>query len=288
MRRIDRNKVAPPAVLTAVGQPGERERNATLAFYAVPGNQGKTFTGFKVYRHEAVKAALKELFDDKCAFCEMDYGGAPWAVEHFRPKGAIDALDVMTMGRAKGVARLKPGYYWLAADWFNLMPACTDCNSPRGHLFTGGGRKRTSGKANFFPLANGCVHSRSQADGMLAGEQPMLIDPTVDDPAEHLEFKKGGIIGSRSVRGSITVGVLGLQRDPLVRKRAQIEKGLRFVIDTVRSQLVRLGIDAGDALARIDLDRAMARIKDEYLSDGAPFLSMCKQVVREELPGLFR
>lgn len=288
MRRIDRTKVPPPSVLAAPGKPGDRERIKTLAFYSSVSNQGKEFKGYKVYRDAAVKDALRTLFDDKCAFCEIDYGGAPWAVEHFRPKGAIDVLDKVTMKRAKGSTRLKPGYYWLAADWFNLMPACTDCNSARGHLFTSEGGNRTSGKANFFPLEDGCPRSRSQTDGLLAGERPLLLDPTVDDPTVHLKFGPGATVVALSDRGRVSIGVLGLQRDPLVRKREQIQKGLRFAIELVHSQMIRLLDKPDDARAQADLDRAMSRIQEDYLSDAAPFLSMSKQIVREELPTFFK
>jgi uncharacterized protein (TIGR02646 family) len=75
-----------------------------------------------VYKDGAVKAALDAMFHGKCAYCEFMYiGGMPVDIEHFRPKGAV-----IVGGKMR-----KPGYYWLAAKWENLLPSCIDCNRKR-------------------------------------------------------------------------------------------------------------------------------------------------------------
>ena len=67
---------------------------------------------FNVYRDPEVKRALSKMSGGNCAYCEADYDATqPVDVEHFRPKKAID-----TEG-----GWIQPGYWWLAADWDNLL-----------------------------------------------------------------------------------------------------------------------------------------------------------------------
>ena len=47
-------------------------------------------------------------------------------MEHYRPKARVSTEQGD-----------KPGYYWLAARWENLLPSCTDCNSPRKQVMAG-------------------------------------------------------------------------------------------------------------------------------------------------------
>lgn len=279
---VDRSSVPVPDVLSKPGGKGDLERRAVVAFYAIKANRDKVFKKPMAYAHHEVREALKKLFHDKCAFCEIDYVAASWAVEHFRPKGGVDELDLTTMVRAKGTKRVR-GYYWLAAEWTNLLPSCTDCNSPRGHGFGEGVRKRTSGKANFFPLQAGCSRAGAPTDGLLAGEQALLLDPTVDQPSVHLKFGEGATIVELSERGRVTIEVLGLRRDGLVRKRQRERLLLLNTIDSIRSAMARLAANPGDAVAEADYNRELGVIQQQYLADTAPFLAMSRQLVREGL-----
>lgn len=283
MRFVDRSTVPAPAVLTDPFGPAARERKAVIDFYADPANSGKSFDRYTAYGHPEVREALAVLFDDKCAYCEIDYGGAPWAVEHIRPKGAIEELDLQLFTRVKGAKKLAPGYYWLAADWVNLIPSCTDCNSPRGHRFDGSGKKRTTGKASFFPLEVGSKRSRSHTDSLLVHEKAILLDPCRDEPSDHLRFGDGGTVVSLSERGRVSIGVLGLQRDPLVRRREERRTLLLGKIDLIQQAAAELKKQPDSVFARRVFNDELAAIRAHYLSKGAPFLSMCKQLVRENL-----
>ena len=84
------------------------------------------------------------------------------AVEHYRPKGEV----------LEGNLRLRPGYYWLAATWDNLLPSCTDCNSPRRQEESGG-TVRVRGKGKYFPLAKGS--RRAKSPGAESRENPLLL-----------------------------------------------------------------------------------------------------------------
>ncbi|WP_143765413.1 HNH endonuclease family protein [Catenulispora acidiphila] len=101
-------------------------------------------------------------------------------------------------------------------DWLNHLLSCSACNS--------------SHKGNRFPLAE---------DG-----SPLLIDPTTEDPADHLHLTlaTGDYIGLTS-RGEATIKTLGLNRGVLVQGRA------RAVRDTVRLMREwRIAIERQDIL----------------------------------------
>lgn len=120
-----------------------------------------------------------------------------------------------------------PGYFWLAADWENLLPSCIDCNRERKKAHAkddGTYDERKSGKANKFPLAPGSP--RASRPGEHLQEQPLLLDPCTDDPGVHLRFTDSGmilpsehVIEAQLPKGKTTIEVCGLDRDDLVGDR---------------------------------------------------------------------
>jgi uncharacterized protein (TIGR02646 family) len=145
---------------------------------------------FSAYRDPKVKEALLELFNHKCAYCESNFDHVgPGAVEHFRPKG-ID--------RRKNKAPIKEfqGYYWLAANWNNLLLSCTDCNSERGHATDDEDKKISMGKQDKFPLSDEtkrCYHYNDD----IKKEAPyvLLINPCEEkQPDFFFEFTIEGEI----------------------------------------------------------------------------------------------
>ena len=132
---VDRNNVAEPDVLSNPTGKGKRETASAISHYTTP-NQTNSFD-FKVYRDPQVKDALISLFKGKCAYCESNflhvYSGD---VEHFRPKGEIEEVNPPK----------KPGYFWLAADWNNLLLSCRNCNQKLTHQIFGVLNKKTMGK----------------------------------------------------------------------------------------------------------------------------------------------
>jgi len=128
-----------------------------------------------------LKWHLFGLFHDKCAYCECPLGVTDGVVEHYRPKGKVKEDPG------------HPGYYWLAYDVSNLLPACHSCNEGFG-------------KMNQFP-----VESRHALDAeSLSGERPLLLNPydTRIHPLQHLEFsatgeviaRKSSSLGAASIR----------------------------------------------------------------------------------------
>jgi uncharacterized protein (TIGR02646 family) len=184
---------------------------------------------FKLYaKDQDVKTALSNLFGNKCAYCECTLGNQDLHTEHFRPKALVDAADNPT----------EEGYWWLAADWKNLLPACTHCNRSPGmdhQTLTPG----ESGKKNRFPLFDEAA--RAKTPGLEGNERPKLLDPTVDEPATYLFFND---VGGRSLvdkvatnpsseqwhRAEATISIIGLNRPGLVRSRNEYIKPLKILL----------------------------------------------------------
>ncbi len=190
MRKVDRSRVKEPPILTAKDADDETELEKATTYYKNRGNSTKSFS-FKRYKDRQVKAALHQLFHGKCAYCESSYTATqPVDVEHFRPKGRVQGEDN------------HDGYWWLAMKWENLLPSCTDCNRRRyqiipmavsqmaahgdENLFN---RCKVSlvGKGDLFPLRAGGVRADYDTQD-LVNEKPLLLDPCIDNPGEHLSF----------------------------------------------------------------------------------------------------
>ena len=151
----------------------------------------------RIYAHDSVKSTLLEAQRGKCCYCESKFQAtSPGAVEHFRPKGAVQ--------QERGGKEEYPGYYWLAYRWKNLLVTCTLCNTKKGAL---------------FPLSDPEARARSHhAD--LDKECPLLVDPASEEPRQHIRFR-GSAIEPLTEKGSETIRVLDLRRDELMQDRRE-------------------------------------------------------------------
>lgn len=258
MRHVSRGPKPAPASLSKRDKNGMTELDRVRQHLRAPVTPNKTRKAFPyaAYKADDVKLRLEGMFHGKCAYCESIYASqAPVDVEHYRPKG-----------RVEGAPHHK-GYWWLAATWANLLPSCIDCNRRRrqqtpvavsdlGIL----AQTMKTGKQDAFPLAGTRADSET-AD--LSGEQPLLLDPTRDDPNDHLKFYLGEDKGSGlvypvgtgrpqplqlpavseaqaviaaaaaraglSLKGAISIQVYGLNRLRLVQERAGVVRRMRFL-----------------------------------------------------------
>jgi uncharacterized protein (TIGR02646 family) len=200
----------PPAVLQRRG-PAATQQHCS-AYDATPPRRRRTlqfeFTA-DIYRHESVKAALRQAQHDKCAFCESKFAHAGYGdVEHFRPKAGYCQRE--------GDPLRRPGYYWLAYEWSNLFFSCQLCNQRF--------------KRNLFPLRNARKRARSHHEAV-EQEKPLLIDPGRTDPAAFLGFREEVTEAIRGNRvGRTTIEVLGLNRPELVEARRQRLQPIRLLL----------------------------------------------------------
>jgi uncharacterized protein (TIGR02646 family) len=264
-----------PDVLQKNGSAGKNEIAAAIAFFRKRANRDQTYD-FKAYKLDEVKAALHAMFHGKCAYCESQYiATAPVDVEHFRPKGAV-----IVDGKLR-----KPAYYWLAAEWENLLPSCIDCNRKREQELQDGATGSV-GKANFFPLAD--EKTRAKKPGDEAKEKVLLLDPCKDEPSEHLEFRVDGWViprvkrGKTSPRGDASIQVFGLARAGLVLTRAERAKVIEKDLETLRRQIRLLDRYPNDP----DIATELQAARDSLLAamePKAPYSAMARQIIEPVL-----
>lgn len=149
--------------------------------------------------HWGAKDVRKKLWimqDKKCCYCERTRDlNRESDIEHFRPKTEI-----------KGIP--KPGYWWLAYRWSNLLFSCRYCNQVY--------------KKTHFPIASTGIRATSPTHN-LNQEMQILIDPCTEDPEDFISYDWGSAYGilvyvngkDAAGRGAKTIAILGLDRDKL-------------------------------------------------------------------------
>ena len=252
---------------------------------------------FKAYSHGSVKDALLTLFHGKCAYCESPAGASSQTdIEHFRPKGRVkEAGDA-------GIAH--PGYWWLAMVWENLVLSCMHCNQGRHQVIIQEdwtpaqieeailrGKTVKRGKLDSFPTRDNIWATGPEAGQPV--EQALLIDPTVTDPEQHLEWRIDGTLSVLVPRGGsdmgrATIDVLGLNRRWLTEVRMQKLLRLRSLAAKVRKYINRANMAADDQAAQDAIETAK-----DFLSEFAaecqpqqPYSAIGKQLFNRLLDEL--
>jgi len=178
-------------------------RNAQLQKLRALGREpnSKEISGYTVVAEDLWKNQHK-----KCCYCEMKLLLSYNDVEHYRPKATADRRPGCTSTH---------GYWWVAFTWENLLFSCPGCNR--------------SAKRVRFPLANGTIGSVAE-DVAFLGESPLLINPYVTNPNQHISFEKKIYTGTKitrwfarprnkSILGAYTIDVCDLNRDELLEMR---------------------------------------------------------------------
>lgn len=224
-------------------------------FYSLhPDDRAQRKFKFSEYRRllkSIVITPLLELFHGKCAFCETQIETeSDVDLERFRPEtGAINSDG----------SRSSDHYWWLAADWRNLYPACPLCNRAKGSR---------------FPVKDDQRSPLGAEWGELAKEPALLLDPCVDTPEDHLVFWSDGTVAAvhlddlpeeektrfgTPTRGQVTIDTFGLNRTDLIEARRREAASLMIAFEDVDSQPERLS---------------------KHLDPASPYLQMKRQVVR--------
>ena len=163
-----------------------------------------------------VKGDLMKMCNNKCAYCESMLDVVSTGdVENFRPKAGARGL---------GKEYAQYHYWWLAYDWNNLLVACPMCNQKY--------------KRDFFPLEDESLRAPIGATGQaLLDEKALLVDPCIDNPEEHFEFKADGTIEALTKKGKVSCEILGLTRDELVRKRKEVAADFLFRLERLSTSI---------------------------------------------------
>ncbi len=173
------------------------------------------------YAHSSVRARLLGDQHGKCAYCETKLVRQRGRVDHYRPK------DGVKQSRADRLQ--KPGYYWLAYAWENLLLTCETCNDQ-------------GNKGNQFPLRHPSRRAQSHRHD-LTQEQPLLIDPTRVDPSRFISFRQEVAYAKNgNQEGGTTIDALRLNDDPVLIDARRVHLGrlerLRKLIE-VRPKMAR-------------------------------------------------
>jgi hypothetical protein len=223
---------------------GEFETDDAIRFYNIPANKTLTYRkigvrgkpideSFSVYTDSEVRSVLVKMFKGKCAYCESKITAiCSGDIEHFRPKGGYGTRPLT-----------KPGYYWLASDWDNLLFACPFCNQTCTHkIFENGNIVAVvQGKLNQFPLkdeyyrlneTHGAIFLANKGLYQIAynleESERLLLKPCTDEVEKYFKYDDLGVILPASglnhdskERASISIEVYALQRMTLVQRREQ-------------------------------------------------------------------
>jgi len=211
----------------------KRLRSELDSFFSTPQSERRQtsfdFDSSRSWNLGAVRRALIRLFHHKCAWCETPTEESEGMVERYRP--ASNTVDEFR-------TYFPDHYWWLAYRWDNLFWSCSKCARAKGTIFpVDGTRSPVSGTARD-----------------LLAERPLLLNPCADDPAKHLLFDEDGRVFPRTLRGSVTIQLLALNREDLVERR------------TAQAHLLLSGLGAHSS--------------DDYCEDSAPFAGMARSLIQ--------
>jgi hypothetical protein len=258
--RIQKPAVPPPLLS---GRGAEATQELCAAHDAAPGRYASGELKFEfdstIYGAASVKSARRDAQHEKCAFCESRLTHVAYGdVEHLRPKaGSV---------QREGDPLTRPGYYWLAYSWGNLLFSCQLCNQRF--------------KRNLFPLKDPGKRALTHHDD-LGAEEPLLLDPSDTDPAAHIGFREEVAYPvNGSPQGQATIDALGLNREELVEAR---RKHLLFIGLAAKARTaLRMRAPTGGSSSEegpllADLDAWLQQAQQ----DTAEFASMARAALRE-------
>ncbi len=160
------------------------------------------------YKKDDTKAKLKEIYHNKCCYCEQSIADSYQQVEHFRPKAT---------------------YYWLAHSWDNLFLCCDRCNGFKNDTFHIDGPQATyhneTGE-NFHHLEPQYRDS----------EQPRMINPEQENIENLLDFDRSGTISSQDNRVQYTITTCKIDRPESNYERKRLLDSLRNKISLRRRE----------------------------------------------------
>jgi len=224
-----------------------------------------------VHRNLEVRIALSNLFHDKCAYCECKLERQDMNVEHYRPKGGV------------GEVECHPGYYWLAYDWGNLLPSCTLCNQKRREIesLNVGRSFSRGGKGDSFPISDEEYRAFSACDD-LSIEDPILVNPTIDKPSQHITFDPSGEAIHITERGEVSISTYHLNTRRIRGARKSLIKELLCMIKMRNDAQLMIPLVGSTAEGLVDGFDALIQRK---ISDSSPYAGLARAVV--DRPELF-
>jgi hypothetical protein len=147
-------------------------------------------------------------------------------------------------------------------QWSNLLFCCQLCNQQF--------------KGNHFPLADPARRAKSHRDD-ISREEPLLINPAIEDPGDFLEFRENVIHSiDGDPRGTKTIEVLGLNRVKMAERRLDVLGKLKALLkarEAFRS-VRKPGRDVMDLIKEIDEQL------ERWVEDSAEYAAMIRAALR--------
>jgi uncharacterized protein (TIGR02646 family) len=183
-------------------------------------DSGNAYSDGKTDNKDSIKWTLKQIYYEKCAYCESyiknDFGD----IEHFRPKNRLKNEDTK--------CDKSYSYYWLSFSWSNLIPSCKRCNGKKSSCFDILGTRASYDSEKLDDLN----FKTAEYNDL---EQPKLLHPEYDTFEDKICFNARGKIISKDERVKYTVKVCDLNRENLIRSRGVI---LTKFIDNLLEQYI--------------------------------------------------
>ncbi len=221
---VDRSSAPPPSEYLSVRAREERDHVLSQLTYLPEGDRAGSAGGFLSKARQSAasgrirakgmfqgdylqalwqqaRPVLSQLFHGKCAYCETSLDVVKGDIDLYRPREGARGVD--------GVSSMLH-YAWLAFEWENTLLACAFCLRAKGSR---------------FPVASDRVPLGMMDPDSLAAEQPLLLNPCVDFPTQHMvpDLEKGMLIPFDE-RGAATIEVLNLNRGDLIEARRAVSQ----------------------------------------------------------------
>lgn len=202
MRYVERASISPPRILSSSEANKARGRPSNWMKLDERSRRQRRFKiDNSIAQHHEVKSSLKDLFENRCAYCETELA-SNFSVTHHRPISNATNLN--------GIADYAH-YVWLAYEWENLYPACNNCN-----------RK----KANLFPVKGKRGEFGTPIKKLRETEQGTILDPCYDrDIEDHFDRQSFDFPTPITERGRLTFRVF---RGELFEDIMQVMDRIRF------------------------------------------------------------
>jgi hypothetical protein len=224
MRKIDKDYLNPPATLVSVSC------NASIVLDC----NTRTYHGSR-YKSNDVKLALESLYLNKCGYCEeFIIGVARENIEHYRPKGGVEPIDL-------NPGTYHDGYYWLGNEWSNLLIACPRCNDQgnKGNRFPlSNAAKRVKDHRRFLASGSYWIKANHFSSSHMKSEDPLILNPEMKDPDKHLHVINTGELKPlrKSKYGTKTIEICDLNRKGSLVQRKKI---IDDVVTAITQNIVR-------------------------------------------------
>lgn len=209
MQFIDRTRVPPPTPFQDQSARVEREEFLRVLLESSERRSQSTLSSRRFeLTHDEIHAALGQLFNGKCAFCERREA---FSAKLFRPAGEAEPLAKSEFAHLY--------YAWLRTDWNNVYPVCGECAVNARNQFPVDKLERGT-----LPTPEEFTAFMNENYGLWRWphrDRRQLLDPCDDRTfVSHLSFSLSGDVKAFSKKGAQTIAVFNLDRQKLVESRA--------------------------------------------------------------------